>query len=130
MSSGHGHDVKAEVRRYMIVFAALVVGTIVTVLVSKIHFGAADSNTGNILVGLAIALVKGFLVAGFFMHLISERVMIYTILIATVFFFGGLMYLTLWSLEAKSLMHDPKHGTPYGKYESKAAVVPSTAPAH
>jgi hypothetical protein len=81
-------------------------------------------------VALAIALVKGFLVAGFFMHLVSERIMIYTIMVATVFFFAGLMYLTLWSLEAKSLMHDPKQGTPYGHYGSKAATVPSKAPAH
>src|SRR5688572_30152403 len=104
MSSGHAHDVKAEVRRYMIVFAALIVGTILTVAVSKVHFG---SHTNNIIVGLIIASIKGFLVAGYFMHLISERVMIYTILIATVFFFAGLMYLTLWSLEPTSLMHDP-----------------------
>ena len=104
MSSGHGHDVKAEVRRYMLVFAALVVGTIVTVLASKIHFG---SHNANIAVGLVIALVKGFLVAGFFMHLISERIMIYTIMIATVFFFAGLMYLTVWSLQPTSLIHDP-----------------------
>src|ERR1700709_45099 len=104
MSPGHGHDVKAEVRRYMLVFAALVVGTIVTVLASKIHFG---SHNANIVVGLIIAGIKGFLVAGFFMHLISERVMIYTILIATIFFFAGLMYLTLWSLEPTSLIHDP-----------------------
>lgn len=103
MSSGHAHDVKAEVRRYLIVFAALIVGTIVTVLASKIHFGSHDMN---ILVGLIIALVKGFLVAGYFMHLISERIMIYTILIATVFFFAGLMYLTVWSLQPTSLMHD------------------------
>lgn len=103
MSSGHGHDVKAEVRRYMIVFIALIVGTIITVLASKIHFG---SHTANIVVGLIIALVKGFLVAGFFMHLVSEKVMIYTILLATVFFFAGLMYLTLWSLQPTSLMHD------------------------
>jgi cytochrome c oxidase subunit IV len=109
MSSGHAHDVKAEVRRYMIVFAALVVGTIVTVLASKIHFG---SHNANIAVGLAIALVKGFLVAGFFMHLISERVMIYTILVATVFFFAGLMYLTVWSLQPTSLIHDKSALTP------------------
>jgi cytochrome c oxidase subunit IV len=104
MSSGHAHDVKAEIRRYMLVFAALIVGTIVTVLVSYVDFGSHDRN---IIVGLIIATVKGFLVAGYFMHLISERVMIYTILIATVFFFAGLMYLTLWSLEPTSLIHDP-----------------------
>ena len=105
MSSAHahGHDVKAEVRRYMIVFGALIVGTILTVAVSKIDFG----GHWNIIVGLIIASIKGFLVAGFFMHLISERIMVYTILIATVFFFAGLMYLTLWSLEPTSLIHDP-----------------------
>lgn len=102
MSSGHAHDVKAEVRRYMIVFAALVVGTIVTVLASYINLG----HGGNIILALIIASVKGFLVAGFFMHLVSERVMIYTILIATVFFFAGLMYLTIWSMEPESLIHD------------------------
>ena len=121
MSSGHAHDVKAEVRRYLIVFAALVVGTIVTVLASYVDIG----HSGNIILALAIALVKGFLVAGFFMHLVSERTMIYTILIATVFFFAGLMYLTLWSLEAKSLMHDQKGPSPYGEYGAKSATVPS-----
>jgi cytochrome c oxidase subunit IV len=104
MSSGHAHDVKAEVRRYMLVFGALVIGTIVTVLASYINFGTPGAN---IIVALIIATVKGFLVAGFFMHLISERIMIYTILTATVFFFAGLMYLTIWSLEPTSLIHDP-----------------------
>jgi len=116
MSSGHAHDVKAEVRRYMIVFAALVVGTIVTVLASYINLG----HGGNIILALIIASIKGFLVAGFFMHLVSERVMIYTILIATVFFFAGLMYLTIWSLEPTSLIHD--------KNATKTAVVEHKAP--
>ncbi len=121
MSSGHAHDVKAEVRRYLLVFAALVVGTIVTVLASYIDFGAPGYN---IIVALIIALVKGFLVAGFFMHLVSERIMIYTILIATVFFFAGLMYITLWSLEPNSLIHDPaangQSGAGIMKHETKA----------
>jgi cytochrome c oxidase subunit IV len=103
MSSGHAHDVKAEVRRYMIIFVALIIGTIVTVLASYINLG----HSGNIILALIIASIKGFLVAGYFMHLISERIMVYTILIATVFFFAGLMYLTLWSLEPTSLIHDP-----------------------
>ena len=49
--------------------------------------------------------VKGFLVAGYFMHLISEKKMIYGILIATVFFFTGLMFLTVWSMDHNSLIH-------------------------
>ena len=104
MSSGHAHDVKAEIRRFTIVGIALAIGTVVTVLASYINFGTPGAN---IVVALVIASIKGFLVAGFFMHLVSERIMIYTILIATVFFFAGLMYLTLWSLQPTSLMHDP-----------------------
>ena len=104
MSSGHAHDVKAEIRRFLIVGVALAVGTVVTVLASYINFGTPGAN---IIVALIIACIKGFLVAGFFMHLVSEKVMIYTILLATVFFFAGLMYLVLWSLEPTSLMHDP-----------------------
>jgi caa(3)-type oxidase subunit IV len=46
-------------------------------------------------VALAIACAKAFLVAGFFMHLISERKMIYGLLIFTACFFLGLMFLTL-----------------------------------
>ncbi len=37
--------------------------------------------------------------AGFFMHLISERKMIYTLLAFTVFFFAGLMGLTVWAMQ-------------------------------
>ena len=45
----------------------------------------------------AHAWFNGSLVAGFFMHLISEKKAIYAILLATVFFFAGMMYLTVWS---------------------------------
>ena len=31
------------------------------------------------------------------MHLISEKKAIYAVLLATVFFFAGMMYLTIWS---------------------------------
>ncbi|MBA4150188.1 MAG: cytochrome C oxidase subunit IV family protein [Verrucomicrobia bacterium] len=106
MSDAHdAQAVKAAVRKYLIIFGALIVGTIVTVLVSFVHFGEEGSNTINILVALAIASVKAFLVAGYFMHLISERKMIYGILLATVFFFAGLMYLTVWSMEPVNLVH-------------------------
>jgi hypothetical protein len=54
---------------------------------------------------LAIACVNAFVVAGFLMHLLSEKKMIYTVLSFTVFFFIGLMGLTLWA------MHDFPAGT-------------------
>ena len=52
-----------------------------------------DSVALTVAIALFIACIKGFLVAGYFMHLISEKKMIYGILIATFFFFAGLMYL-------------------------------------
>lgn len=86
------HDVSKDVRKYIGVFVALLVGTIVTVLASYIHFGSIKMN---IAIALFIACIKAGLVAGYFMHLLSERKAIYAILIATVFFFIGLMALTV-----------------------------------
>lgn len=83
-----------HVRPYVIVFLALLVGTGLTVWASYIHFG---SNAMNIAIALLIASVKASLVAGYFMHLISERKLIYSVLISTGFFFAGLMALTLWA---------------------------------
>jgi cytochrome c oxidase subunit IV len=106
MSDQHTeHDVSKHVRGYLIVFGALLIGTILTVWASRIHFGAEGSNTANIAVALVIAGTKAFLVAGYFMHLISEKKMIYSILAFTGFFFAGLMYLTVWSMNAENLVH-------------------------
>ena len=88
----HDEHFHHHVRRYLIVFVALLVGTILTVLASYIPF---PSRAINIAVALAIASTKAFLVAGYFMHLISERKMIYSILAFTAFFVAGLMFLTL-----------------------------------
>ena len=46
---------------------------------------------------LAIACGKAAMVGGFFMHLISERKMVYGLLVFTAFFFLGLMVLTVSS---------------------------------
>ena len=48
---------------------------------------------------LAIACTNAFVVAGFLMHLISEKKMIYTLLAFTVFFFAGLIGLTVWAMQ-------------------------------
>jgi cytochrome c oxidase subunit 4 len=90
----HDDDVAHHVRRYLLVFYALIAGTAFTVWASFIHFG---SHEINIVVALVIACTKAFLVAGYFMHLVSERKMIYAVLGFTAFFFVGLMALTIWS---------------------------------
>src|SRR3974377_1162426 len=90
----HHDDFRHHVRRYLYVFYALLFGTIVTVAASYIPFGNHAINIG---VALAIASGKAFLVAGYFMHLISERKMIYGLLGFTVVFFIGLMFLTVFA---------------------------------
>ncbi len=47
---------------------------------------------------LLIASVNAFFVAGFLMHLLSERKMVYTILGFTVSFVIGLFGLTIWAM--------------------------------
>jgi cytochrome c oxidase subunit 4 len=54
-------------RTYFIVYSALIVLTVVTVLVSYVNLGLL-----NVVVALLIASVKASLVALFFMHLKSE----------------------------------------------------------
>ncbi len=94
MDDKHAHDIKKHLKVYIGVFVALLVGTILTVAVSRVDLG----HEGNITVALIIAILKAALVAGFFMHLVSEKKPIYTILVFTAFFFVGLMALTIWSM--------------------------------
>ena len=77
------------------VFLALIVGTIITVGAYFVHI---ESMALTIALALFIASVKAFLVAGYFMHLMDEKKMIYGILASTVFFFIGLMGLTIWAM--------------------------------
>ena len=102
MSEHAADHFSQHIRRYLFVFYALLFGTLITVGASYIHFGI---RAVNIAVALFIAVCKASLVACYFMHLISERKMIYGILAATVFFFAGLMYLTVWSMQPTSLIH-------------------------
>ena|SRR5688500_811357 len=89
----HAHDVSKHVKVYLLVFGALLVGTVLTVGMYYVHF---ESLAVTITIALFIATVKAFLVAGFFMHLISEKKTIYAMLAATVFFFAAMMYLIVW----------------------------------
>lgn len=83
MSDHHEMDIDRHVRTYIMVFVALMVLTVITVAVSLLDL----STGGAIAVALLIAGVKGSLVACYFMHLISERKLIYVVLLFTVFFF-------------------------------------------
>ena len=84
-----------HVKVYITVFIALLVGTVVTVGLYYLHF---NSVAVTVTIALFIATIKASLVAGFFMHLVSERKAIYAILAFTAFFFAGLMALTIWAM--------------------------------
>ena len=87
----HAEDVKKHVRIYVTVFVVLMFLTIVTVAVSYLHLSVAVAIT----VALIIATIKASLVASYFMHLISEKKLIYATLILTAVFFLALMFLPL-----------------------------------
>jgi cytochrome c oxidase subunit 4 len=87
----HAADIDRQVRGYMVVFIALIALTAVTVGVSYLHLEVHSA----VAVALVIACFKASLVMLFFMHLISERQVIFVILAFTVAFFLALMFLPI-----------------------------------
>ena len=94
MTSDHAADIDRHVRVYITVFAALMVLTIVTVAIARVHLPVPIAVT----VALLVATIKGSLVACYFMHLISEKKLIYAVLGLTVFFFIALMTLPAFTV--------------------------------
>ncbi|HEX7576881.1 MAG TPA: hypothetical protein VF430_02460 [Verrucomicrobiae bacterium] len=101
----HDHPVNFQdyLRRCLYIFIAILCATSLMIWISFLpeHYTWA-AKVGMI---LAVASANAFVVAGFLMHLISEKKMIYTILAFTVFFVIGLFALTLYA------MHDFPTGT-------------------
>ena len=83
-------EIQEHLKLYWKVGIGLLICTVLTVVVAWI--------TPSIMVGLAIATFKAGLVAMIFMHLNNEKSMIYKILLYTVFFAIGLLFLTLRAL--------------------------------
>ena len=89
MTSDHAVDIDKHVKVYIGVFVALMVLTIVTVAISRLHLSVPIAVT----VALIVATIKGSLVACYFMHLISEKKLILWVLSVTVVFFVVLLAL-------------------------------------
>jgi|SRR5712691_5952 len=90
MTSDHSAaDIDRHVRVYITVFVALMALTLVTVTISYLHLPLPIAVT----VALLVATVKGSLVACYFMHLISEKKLIYAVLGLTAVFFVVLLAL-------------------------------------
>ena len=82
-------EIDRHVRIYITVFVALMALTLITVAVSYLDL----SPKMAIAVALFIATIKGSLVACYFMHLISEKRLIYAVLVITVIKFVALLFL-------------------------------------
>lgn len=82
-----------DVRTYLAVFGALLVLTVTTVGVSYLHLPPAPAVT----LGLVIAAAKATLVVLFFMHLKSEKPMVFWPLALTMFLFVALFAFILWT---------------------------------
>jgi cytochrome c oxidase subunit IV len=88
-TSDHAVDIDRHVRIYISVFVALMALTIITVAVSRFHLPLPIAVS----VALLVATIKGSLVACYFMHLISEKKLIYAVLVLTGIFFVVLLAL-------------------------------------
>jgi cytochrome c oxidase subunit 4 len=80
-------ETRKTIRLYLMIGAALLVFTVITVAVNQVHLAVPAAIT----VALIIAIMKGSMVASVFMHLSHERQWIYGALLLTVLFFIVLM---------------------------------------
>src|SRR5689334_15843604 len=96
----YAHNVQKHVKGYLMVGAALLICTGITVALSYVDFG---TRKANIAVAMLVATFKAGLVAAIFMHLAAEKRLIYRVLIFTGFFVLGLFWLTFLA------WYDPVH---------------------
>jgi len=102
MTSDHAVDIDKHVRVYIIVFVALMVLTIITVAISRLHLSVPIA----VAVALFVAIIKGSLVAGYFMHLVSEKKLIYAVLVLTAVFFAALLALPVFTVSDGYWIHE------------------------
>ena len=102
MTSDHtAADIDRHVRVYITVFVALMALTLITVAISYLHLPLPMAVT----VALLVATVKGTLVACYFMHLVSEKKLIYAVLVLTAAFFVALLALPVLTVHNGFWIH-------------------------
>lgn len=93
--SGHSVSLSHYIRLCAVVLLVIVCTTSGMIATSFSHIGTGW--TLKVALILSIAVINAFLVAGYLMHLLTEKKLIYIVLGFTVFFFIGLMGLTIWA---------------------------------
>jgi cytochrome c oxidase subunit IV len=91
---GHGHDAHTphvvSLGVYFGVFAALMIGTLLTVVAAHMDFGAFNTP-----VALAIAITKASLVIVFFMHVKYSPRLITLVVVGSFVWLAILLFITL-----------------------------------
>ena len=91
---------------YAIVLVILLLLTGLTVGVSFVDFG---SSVWHLVVGLAIAVVKGSLVVLFFMHALHSSRLTWSVIVVAVFWLGFFLVMTLSDYVTRGLVPFPGH---------------------
>ncbi len=94
MADNSHRSIEQHIKTYINVFIALGFLTVVTVAVSYLEVSFIEA----FFIAMTVATIKGSLVLGYFMHLMTERQMIIWILAATAISFLILMFLPLISV--------------------------------
>jgi cytochrome c oxidase subunit IV len=97
----HSVDIDKHVRVYIVVFVSLMALTLITVAISYLHLPLHYA----VAVALLVACTKGSLVACYFMHLISEKRLIFMVLALTVVLFLALMLLPAFTVADRVEVH-------------------------
>ena len=90
---------------YLGIGAILICLTVVTVIVAGIHFGPY-----NLLIAMAIAVVKASLVALYFMHLKYDNKLYMLLFLSSLFFLGVFIVITMFDTLRRGDIYEIKSG--------------------
>ena len=112
----HVENPKAEAVKYTLTLVALLILTAITVGASYINFGS-----GNVVIALTIATVKGSIVALIFMHLLHDKPVNAVIAVAGFIFLGIFLMFDFIDVDSRT---NPQ---PTNLHMPPAAMAPATA---
>ena len=112
----HAENPKAEAAKYVVTLVALLILTAITVGASYINFGS-----GNVVIALTIATIKGVIVALIFMHLLHDKPVNAVIAVAGFIFLGIFLLFDFLDVDSRT---NPQ---PINLHPLPAATAPATA---
>lgn len=119
MSDHSPEAISKQIKLYLLIGAALFAGTVLTVWVADLKVAILT----GILIAIVIATIKGALVAGYFMHLLHERKLIYQVLVLTAVFIVVMVGLIMFAAGDQQGRHT-------GAFEAPVKQVAPAAAGH